>query len=166
MSEDGAIRVSLHQPNFLPWTKLFDKILASDVYIAYDSVQYTHSEFHARQWITGRGRPGVAVGARPDPGPGRQPLYAAELVPGRAWRDAHLRLLTEHYRGAPVLPRGDAGAGEDLRRRRPPAGGLQSAPLNGARVLLLGVTYKPDVADQRESPVRLVGRKLCPAAPC
>jgi nucleotide sugar dehydrogenase len=34
-------------------------------------------------------------------------------------------------------------------------------PLNGARVLLLGVTYKPDVADQRESPVRLVGRKLC-----
>ena len=33
-------------------------------------------------------------------------------------------------------------------------------PLNGAHVLLLGVTYKPDVADQRESPVRLVGRKL------
>jgi UDP-N-acetyl-D-glucosamine dehydrogenase len=33
-------------------------------------------------------------------------------------------------------------------------------PLNGAHVLLLGVTYKPDVADQRESPVRVVGRKL------
>jgi UDP-N-acetyl-D-glucosamine dehydrogenase len=33
-------------------------------------------------------------------------------------------------------------------------------PLNGAHVLLLGVTYKPDVADQRESPVRSVGRKL------
>jgi UDP-N-acetyl-D-glucosamine dehydrogenase len=33
-------------------------------------------------------------------------------------------------------------------------------PLKGARVLLLGVTYKRDVADQRESPVRLVGRKL------
>ena len=33
-------------------------------------------------------------------------------------------------------------------------------PLNGARVLLLGVTYKRDVADQRESPVRLVARKL------
>ena len=36
----------------------------------------------------------------------------------------------------------------------------KAKPLNGARVLLLGVTYKPDVADQRESPVRLVGRKL------
>jgi UDP-N-acetyl-D-glucosamine dehydrogenase len=33
-------------------------------------------------------------------------------------------------------------------------------PLNGARVLLLGVTYKRDVADQRESPVRLIGCKL------
>ena len=33
-------------------------------------------------------------------------------------------------------------------------------PLNGAHVLLLGITYKPDVADQRESPVQTVGRKL------
>jgi UDP-N-acetyl-D-glucosamine dehydrogenase len=33
-------------------------------------------------------------------------------------------------------------------------------PLNGAHVLLLGVTYKKDVADQRESPVQVIGRKL------
>ena len=33
-------------------------------------------------------------------------------------------------------------------------------PLNGARVLLLGVTYKRNVADQRESPVQVVGQKL------
>ena len=33
-------------------------------------------------------------------------------------------------------------------------------PLNGANVLLLGVTYKRDVADQRESPGRVIGRKL------
>ena len=32
--------------------------------------------------------------------------------------------------------------------------------LNGARVLLLGVTYKRDVADQRESPAQVVGQKL------
>jgi UDP-N-acetyl-D-glucosamine dehydrogenase len=32
--------------------------------------------------------------------------------------------------------------------------------MKGARVLLLGVTYKRDVADQRESPVRPVARKL------
>jgi len=32
--------------------------------------------------------------------------------------------------------------------------------VNGARVLLLGVTYKKDIADQRESPARPVARKL------
>ncbi len=35
-----------------------------------------------------------------------------------------------------------------------------ASPLNGAHVLLLGVTYKRDVADQRESPVRAIARKL------
>jgi nucleotide sugar dehydrogenase len=33
-------------------------------------------------------------------------------------------------------------------------------PLKGARVLLLGVTYKRDIADQRESPARPIARKL------
>jgi nucleotide sugar dehydrogenase len=33
-------------------------------------------------------------------------------------------------------------------------------PLNGAQVLLLGVTYKKDIADQRESPARPIARKL------
>jgi UDP-N-acetyl-D-mannosaminuronate dehydrogenase len=35
-----------------------------------------------------------------------------------------------------------------------------SKPLNGARVLMLGVTYKRDIADQRESPAGPVARKL------
>jgi len=35
-----------------------------------------------------------------------------------------------------------------------------SQPVNGARVLLLGVTYKKNVADQRESPARPIARKL------
>jgi UDP-N-acetyl-D-glucosamine dehydrogenase len=33
-------------------------------------------------------------------------------------------------------------------------------PVNGARILLLGVTYKKDIADQRESPARPLARKL------
>jgi UDP-N-acetyl-D-glucosamine dehydrogenase len=37
---------------------------------------------------------------------------------------------------------------------------LDSKPMRGARVLLLGVTYKKDVADQRESPAAVIGRKL------
>ncbi len=33
-------------------------------------------------------------------------------------------------------------------------------PLNGASVMLLGVTYKRDIADQRESPARPIARRL------
>jgi len=33
-------------------------------------------------------------------------------------------------------------------------------PLNGAHVLVLGVTYKQDIADQRESPARPIARRL------
>jgi len=33
-------------------------------------------------------------------------------------------------------------------------------PLNGSTVLLLGVTYKPDIADQRESPAPHIARRL------
>ena len=36
----------------------------------------------------------------------------------------------------------------------------RSKPLNGAHVLLLGVTYKKDIADQRESPAGPLARKL------
>jgi UDP-N-acetyl-D-glucosamine dehydrogenase len=36
----------------------------------------------------------------------------------------------------------------------------QAKPLKGARVLLLGVTYKKDIADVRESPVPEVARRL------
>jgi WbqC-like protein family len=96
-------RVSVHQPNFLPWTKLFDKVLASDIYIAYDSVQYTRSEFHSRQRIAARDGAvwlSVPVLTR---GRGRQPLCTVEMVEDRGWRGAHVRLLTEHYRRAPYF---------------------------------------------------------------
>jgi hypothetical protein len=96
-------RISVHQPNFLPWTKFFDKVAGSDVYIAYDSVQYTRSEFHSRQRIAGRNGPVWLSAPVLTRGRGRQPLCAVELVGGRAWRGAHLRLLAEHYRRAPYF---------------------------------------------------------------
>jgi len=33
-------------------------------------------------------------------------------------------------------------------------------PVNGSSILLLGVTYKPDIADERESPARPLARRL------
>jgi len=45
------MKVSIHQPNFLPWIGLFDKIKNSDLFIVLDDVQFSHTEFQARNKI-------------------------------------------------------------------------------------------------------------------
>lgn len=97
------VMVSVHQPNFMPWLKLMAKILDSDVYVAYDSVQFTRHEFHARQlfrtrsgeaaWLTA---PVVSTGSR-------QILNAVRLVPDQGWRNDHLDFLTSNYSSAPYF---------------------------------------------------------------
>lgn len=95
----------LHQPNFLPWAKLLDKIVASDVWIVYDSAQYTRSEFHSRQRINTRQGPAwlsvpvVSAGC-----PRFRPLADVALCTDHDWRAQHLRLLHEHYRHTPYWP--------------------------------------------------------------
>ena len=89
----------LHQPNFLPWTKLIDKVLASDIWIVYDSVQYTKTEFHSRQRIKARSGEAVwlTVPVLRAGRPRFQTLRDVELCFDHDWRAAHLRLLREHY---------------------------------------------------------------------
>ena len=92
----------LHQPNFLPWTKLISKIAASDVWIVYDSVQYTKTEFHSRQLINTRQGPMLlSVPVLRAGRPRFQTLADVELCDDHNWRAAHLRQLTEHYRRTP-----------------------------------------------------------------
>jgi hypothetical protein len=94
------VTVSVHQPNFMPWLKLMAKILDSDVYVAYDTVQFTRHEFHARQhfrtrsgeaaWLT---VPVVSTGSR-------QMLNEVRVVPEQGWRDDHLEFLASNYSSA------------------------------------------------------------------
>lgn len=93
--------VSIHQPNFLPWTKLMAKIAASDVHIVYDTAQYTRSEFHARQrmkndagrtfWLS------VPVAHTGE----RQCLCDVRIDPRQNWHREHLKQLKVQYRGTP-----------------------------------------------------------------
>lgn len=94
------LRVSVHQPNFLPWLRLLAKVAASDVWVAYDSVQFTRSEFHARQRIKARDGttawltvPVVHTGRR-------QMLCDVAICEEEDWRSAHLRTLRRHYGSA------------------------------------------------------------------
>jgi len=94
--------VCLHQPNFIPWTKLLAKIAASDVYVAYDSVQFTRTEYHNRQRLRARRGP-VLLTVPVRRAKHRQLLCDVELDPTDKWRGHHLRIIEQEYRRAPFF---------------------------------------------------------------
>src|SRR5664279_147919 len=96
------VGVSLHQPNFIPWTKLIAKIAASDVYVAYDSVQFTRTEFHSRQRLRGR-RGRVLLSAPVRQAKKRQLLRDVQLDNTQDWRGHQLRIIEQEYRRAPYF---------------------------------------------------------------
>ncbi len=69
-------------------------------------------------------------------------------------------LLGQPFRFVELAQEINAGMPAYVKRRIQDMLNEQGKSLKGARVLLLGVTYKPDIADQRESPVRPLARQL------
>ena len=95
--------VSVHQPNFMPWIKLLDKILASDVYVAYDTVIYTKSEYHARQKVlTEHGPVWLSVPTLHIRGT-QQLIKDVRIDNGQPFRQRHLRRLRLSYGSWPYF---------------------------------------------------------------
>ena len=72
-------------------------------------------------------------------------------------------LLGQPFRFVELAQEINAGMPTYVKRRIQDLLNDQGKALKGSRVLLLGVTYKPDIADQRESPVRPLARDLLAA---
>jgi hypothetical protein len=95
--------VSVHQPNFMLWLKLLDKILASDIFVAYDTVQFTRSEYHGRQKIRREG--GTSWLSVPVPNnQGARRLISEVLIDNdQPFRAAHLQRIALSYRNTPYF---------------------------------------------------------------
>jgi hypothetical protein len=99
----SATIVSVHQPNFLPWLKLLDKILSSDVYVAYDTVIYTKSEYHARQKVkTHHGTAWLSVPLRHVRGT-QQLIKDIRIDNSQPFRGRHKGTLRQAYRSTPYF---------------------------------------------------------------
>lgn len=100
--------VAIHQPNLLPRPKVIDKLLAADLVIHLDDVQYVPREWQNRTRI--RRRDGrlhwlsVPVRSR---GRGRQTLIDCEIDPQAPWRRKHLETLRHCYGRTPWWPQFD-----------------------------------------------------------
>lgn len=93
--------VTIHQPNFAPWTGFFDKMSKSDVFVLLDTVPFTKGGFQNRvkvkgnngaQWLT------VPVQTKGKLGQLTSDVETNELRP---WREDHIRTLETFYRKAP-----------------------------------------------------------------
>jgi hypothetical protein len=93
--------VTIHQPNFAPWTGFFDKMARADVFVLLDTVPFTKGGFQNRvkikghngaQWLT------VPVVTSGRLGQATNEVETNEKLP---WRRDHLRTLEGLYGKTP-----------------------------------------------------------------
>ena len=87
----------------MPWTKLLAKIVACDVYVAYDSVQFTKREYQARQlFATVRGEPAFLSVPVRHTGQ-RELIRDIRIVNEQPWRARQLDFLVANYGHTPYF---------------------------------------------------------------
>ena len=104
------MRVTIHQPQFLPWLGYLDKIDRADLFVVLDTVQFKKNEWQNRNRIrTSQGWQWVTVPVLHNHG---QKLNQVRVNQNVAWRKKHLHAVEMHYGRAPFLDRFLGGLGD------------------------------------------------------
>ena len=94
-------RVALHQPHYLPWLGLIDKIDRSDRFVVLDTVQFERRGWQNRNYVAGRDEP-VLLTVPVNQGKRDDRILDKNIDNGQQWRTKHYKALSEHcYRRAP-----------------------------------------------------------------
>jgi hypothetical protein len=97
------MRVTIHQPQFLPWLGYLDKIDQADLFIMLDTVQFKKNEWQNRNRIrTAKGWQWLTIPVLQHFG---QRIDEVLINPTAAWKTQHLRALDIHYARAPYRSR-------------------------------------------------------------
>lgn len=97
------MRVTIHQPQFLPWLGYLDKIDQADAFIILDTVQFKKNEWQNRNRIrTADGWQWMTVPVLHHFG---QRIDEVLINPTSGWKTQHLRALDMHYARAPYRNR-------------------------------------------------------------
>ena len=93
------MRVTIHQPQFMPWLGYLDKVDQADLFLILDTVQFKKNEWQNRNRIrTARGWQWLTVPVLHHCG---QRIYEVVINPTASWTSQHLRALDIHYGRAP-----------------------------------------------------------------
>lgn len=87
--------VAIHQPNFAPYPGFFKKMARADVFILYDTAQYSKNGYHNRCQIkTPRGPAWLTVPVR---SPARRPIGEVEIDAATPWADRAWMTFETNY---------------------------------------------------------------------
>lgn len=91
----------VHQPNFIPYLGFFHKVSHSDVFVLYDTAQYSKNDFHNRNQIkTSQGPSWLTVPVSLHLG---ERINEVKMVPLVTFREKHLRTISGAYKKAPFF---------------------------------------------------------------
>lgn len=96
------MRVTILQPNYIPWRGYFDFVKQSDVFVFYDDVQYTKNDWRNRNLI--KTKDGVQWLTIPVDDARRMTnklLIKDAKVVHNDWPKRHLAMLRDSYKNAP-----------------------------------------------------------------
>ena len=95
------LKISIHQPGYLPWIGFFDKIACSDIFVLLDNVQYQKNYFDNRNKIkTKKGWIWLTVPVKYRFG---QKLNEVEIENNIKWPEKHYKTLITNYSRAPYF---------------------------------------------------------------
>jgi hypothetical protein len=100
------MKLSAHQPAYLPWLGYFDKIARADVFVFLDSVQFEKSSFTNRNRIkTPQGAQWLTIPLKMK---GHLSATIAQMLIDEAqpWRAKHLKSIEANYARAPFFKAG------------------------------------------------------------
>lgn len=93
-------QVAILQSNYIPWRGYFDLIHDVDLFIFYDDVQYTHSDWRSRNKVLTRDGPmWLSIPA----GRHLSSLICEVEVRDQRWKQRHRSIIEQNYRNAPFL---------------------------------------------------------------
>lgn len=100
LKSDAEYRVSILQSNYIPWKGYFDLIHDVDLFIFYDDVQYTHSDWRHRNKLMTRDEPRcLTIPAGHD----LKRLICEVEILDQGWKQQHRSVIEQNYRNAPFI---------------------------------------------------------------
>jgi len=91
------MKVSIHQPAYLPWLGYFDRIAKSDLFIFLDNVQFEKNSYTNRNIIKGPNGPQWLTIPIKQKGHLNRKLYEIEIATDIDWRSKHLKSIKHCY---------------------------------------------------------------------